>query len=97
MRAESARSFCSTMSSVRLAAFDAVLFGSSLTSLHFASPLAYRLRLGEFPCAVEDLGVRPIEGHDVVPAGHDRQPARDLAASKSPGFQLPSKAAASGP
>ena len=33
----------------------------------------HRLRLREFPCAVQDFGARPIEPHHVVPALHDRQ------------------------
>src|SRR5262249_11913796 len=34
---------------------------------------AYRMGVGEFPCAVEDLFSRTIKAHGVVPAGHDRQ------------------------
>ena len=30
-----------------------------------------RLRLWEFPFAVQDFGVRAIEAHRVVPARHD--------------------------
>jgi hypothetical protein len=32
-----------------------------------------RLRLGEFPCSVKDLGSWAEEAHPIVPALHDRQ------------------------
>src|SRR5262245_40219392 len=32
----------------------------------------HRLRVREFPLSVQDLGARPIEPHDVVPAFSDR-------------------------
>src|SRR5687768_18576131 len=38
---------------------------------HFA--LAVRLRLRERPAAVQDLGARPIQTYEVVPALRDRQ------------------------
>ena len=39
----------------------------------------HRLRLGEFPGAVEDLGARTIESHHVVPTRHGRQAIGDVA------------------
>jgi hypothetical protein len=39
----------------------------------------HRLRLGEFPCAVQDFGARTIEAYHVIPARHGRQAVGDLA------------------
>src|SRR6266404_8249195 len=39
----------------------------------------HRLRLREFPCAVEDFGARAIEAHHVIPAWHGWQAVADLA------------------
>ena len=39
----------------------------------------HRLRLREFPLAVEDFLARAIEPHGVVPPLHDRQAVRNLA------------------
>src|SRR6476646_2142072 len=41
--------------------------------------LLHRLRLREFPCAVQDFRARAIEPHGVVPALPDRQTIRNLA------------------
>src|SRR6266404_9524102 len=39
----------------------------------------HRLRLGEFPCAIEDFRSRAKEAHRVVPALYDRQAIRNFA------------------
>src|SRR5258707_14568643 len=43
------------------------------------APSTSRLRLREFPLAVQDFGARPVEPHGVIPAAHDRQAVGQLA------------------
>src|SRR5258708_24698401 len=46
-------------------------------------PSTSRLRLREFPGAVQDLGARAIEPHGVIPALHDRQAVWNLAVTSA--------------
>jgi hypothetical protein len=43
------------------------------------SSLTHGLRLGEFPCAIEEFGSRAKEAHRIVPALYDRQAIRNFA------------------
>ena len=43
------------------------------------SSSTHGLRLGEFPCAIEDFGPRAKEAHRIVPPLDDRQAIRNFA------------------
>src|SRR6478736_4006949 len=47
--------------------------------IDFRSQSIHRLRLWEFPRAVQDFGARTIEPHYVIPTRHSRQAVDDLA------------------